>query len=155
MLSKFITGVWRFGLFMVAMPCFSQAAIAGNVNAADKSVHIDESVASDEVALTAEEKKRALRLYVQCRACHTLKKGEPNRVGPNLYGMFGSKAAYVEGFAYSKPLIESDVVWNDETMDLWLEKPTALVPGTKMVYGGMRNKADRELLIRYLKIETQ
>ncbi|MDA5192830.1 c-type cytochrome [Govanella unica] len=110
---------------------------------------------AEELALSPEDAKRGQILYVQCKACHTLKAGEPNRVGPNLHGMFGSKAAYVEGFKYSEALKNADLVWTVETMDKWLEKPSNLVPGTKMAYMGMKKKDDREKLIAYLKQETK
>lgn len=99
--------------------------------------------------------KRGKVLFLQCRACHTLKQGEPHRVGPNLHGLFDKKAAFADGFAYSDVLKAAQLVWTTETLDHWLEKPAHLVPGNKMAYAGMKAKADRDILIRYLKEETK
>ncbi|MEJ0067120.1 MAG: hypothetical protein WDM85_18315 [Caulobacteraceae bacterium] len=35
----------------------------------------------------------------QCRSCHSFVKGGPNLTGPDLYGVIGTKAAAVPGFA--------------------------------------------------------
>lgn len=113
------------------------------------------AIAGEMAVLSPEEMKRGQILYVQCRACHTLKAGEPNRVGPNLHGLFGSKTAYVADFKYSESLKAADFVWSATTLDKWLEKPSALVPGTKMAYAGLKNKADRDKLIAYLQQETK
>ena len=66
--------------------------------------------------------ERGKMMYLQCRACHSLEgRGSFTRSGPNLYGMFDSKAAFAEGFTYSDvdgP--NADVVWTPETLDPWL-----------------------------------
>jgi cytochrome c len=94
-------------------------------------------------------------LFVQCRACHSLKKGELNRLGPNLYGIFGMTAGKKEGFTYSAAMATSKIVWTPETMDAWIEKPREYIPGTKMVYAGMAKAEDRTALIEYLQKETK
>ena len=95
------------------------------------------------------------RLYLQCRACHSLKKGEPNKIGPNLYDFYGKQAGSQERFNYSSELLDSQILWDYDNLDRWLENPQALIPENKMVYVGMRNPKDREDLIAYLLIETQ
>jgi len=95
------------------------------------------------------------RLYLQCRACHSLKKGEPNKIGPNLYNFYGKQAGSQERFNYSSELLDSQILWDYDNLDRWLENPQALIPENKMVYVGMRNPKDREDLIAYLLIETQ
>lgn len=95
------------------------------------------------------------RLYLQCRACHSLKKGEPHKIGPNLYNFYGKQAGSQERFNYSSELLDSQILWDYDNLDRWLENPQALIPENKMVYVGMRNLKDREDLIAYLLIETQ
>lgn len=95
------------------------------------------------------------KAFIQCAACHNLKEGQPNKVGPNLYGIFGRKAASLEGFAYSKALQKSDIVWNEDHIRAWLEKPTDYVPGTIMAFIGIQNKEQQDILIEYLKEETK
>jgi cytochrome c len=97
---------------------------------------------------------RGKRLFLQCRACHELKAGEPHKVGPNLHGVFGTRAASAPDFQFSAALQKSGITWNEQTMDAWLARPTDLVPGTIMAYAGMPNAADRRALIAWLAAET-
>ncbi len=98
---------------------------------------------------------RGKRLFLQCRACHELKAGEPHKVGPNLHGVFGTRAASAPDFQFSAALQKSAITWSEQTMDAWLARPTDLVPGTIMAYAGMSNAADRRALIAWLAAETR
>ncbi len=98
--------------------------------------------------------KRGRLLYIQCRACHELKEGEPNKVGPNLHGMIGRKSALAEGFGYSPALKAANLTWDLATLDRWIEKPSALVPGNSMAFAGVANPKDRAALITYIETES-
>ncbi len=104
--------------------------------------------------LASADLKRGETLYLQCRACHSLGEGEPHKVGPNLYGIFGRPAATQPGFAYSEALSDAGITWTPETMDRWLQRPSELVPGTKMVFIGIQDPADRAALIAWLMQAT-
>lgn len=98
--------------------------------------------------------ERGKMMYLQCRACHTLEQGGLNKVGPNLHGVFGSPAGFAAGFAYSEPMKNSDVVWSPETLDPWLLRPSSFIPGSRMVFVGIKNPQDRANLIAYLLTQT-
>lgn len=85
-----------------------------------------------------------------CKACHAVEKGK-NGIGPSLAGVYGTKAGDVPGYAFSPALKASGLVWNDATLDKWLESPMKMVPGTKMTYSGQSDKAKRAEIIAYLK----
>jgi cytochrome c len=98
---------------------------------------------------------RGKRQFLQCVACHDLKSGGPAKVGPNLEGIFGRKAGTVAGLVPPSAQIKSSgIVWTDDVMDKWLEKPSNVVPGTLMAFAGMLKPEDRLSLIAYMKQET-
>ncbi len=91
----------------------------------------------------------------KCRACHDLSDAKKNRLGPYLYGIVGQPAAQVAGYTYSdahkKVSQEKRLVWNVATLDGYLLAPKAVIPGNRMVFAGLPNKADRDAIIAYLQ----
>ncbi len=87
---------------------------------------------------------------MQCRACHAVEPGR-HGIGPSLAGIYGTKAGEIPGYMVSEALKSSGVVWNDAALDKWLQGPSKMVPGTKMVYAGMPDAAKRAEVIAYLK----
>ena len=85
-----------------------------------------------------------------CAVCHTLEDGK-NKIGPSLAGIVGRKAGSVPGFSYSAANKDSGDTWNDTTLDTYLTDPRKFMPGTKMVFAGLKNSEDRKALIEYLK----
>jgi cytochrome c len=92
------------------------------------------------------------QIYKRCGGCHSI---DRNRVGPKHEGLFGRKAGSVPGFDYSKAMRQSGIVWDDATLDRFLENPRAVVPGTKMTYAGVKDAQERADLIAYLKQATK
>jgi len=99
--------------------------------------------------------KRGQLLSLACAACHTFGAGEKPIVGPNLHGVFGRRAADVEGFDYSPALRASGLVWTPRALEAWLADPASFVAGTKMSFTGYRSAEDRRDLIAYLLHATQ
>jgi cytochrome c len=109
------------------------------------------ALAADQAALL----KRGAVLSMRCSTCHEFAAGKPNKVGPNLRGTLGKPAGGVAGFAYSPALLASKTVWTDATLDAWLERPTAVIPGTRMAFVGLPRPEDRAALIVWLKQATK
>ncbi|MBV8132749.1 MAG: cytochrome c family protein [Alphaproteobacteria bacterium] len=84
-----------------------------------------------------------------CAICHTVDAGK-NKIGPSLAGVVGRKAGSVPGFAYSAANKKSGDTWDAQTLDTYLTDPRKFMPGTKMVFAGLKNPEDRKALIEYL-----
>jgi cytochrome c len=85
----------------------------------------------------------------QCSVCHSTVAGK-NAVGPSLFGIVGRKAGQVEGFRYSAANKNSNLTWDEATLDKYLTSPKAVVPGTIMTYAGVKDDTKRADLIAYL-----
>ena len=86
----------------------------------------------------------------QCGICHTANKGGPAILGPNLWGVVGRKAGSVPGYNYTSGMKAAGFTWTDEKLEAYLPAPRAMVPGTKMTYGGLHDPAKLADLIAYL-----
>ena len=104
-------------------------------------------------ALAAEgNAQRGEAIYSRCMACHALAQ---NRVGPRHCGLFGRKAGTAPNYQYSSAMKKYGVIWNEETLDHFIENPMKAVPGTKMGYAGVKDAQERADLIAYLKKATR
>lgn len=95
---------------------------------------------------------RGEQIYTRCLACHAL---AYDRVGPRHCGLFGRLAGSVSGFEYSPAMKNSKISWNEKTLDRFLAKPLAMVPGSTMTYDGVPDPKERADLIAYLKRANQ
>jgi len=85
-----------------------------------------------------------------CQACHTFQKGQPNNIGPNLYGVVGRPVASLPGFNYSAALKAKGGTWTFDALNTWLKDPRADVPGTLMTFAGFDDESERADVIDYL-----
>ena len=91
------------------------------------------------------------KVFNQCKACHTIETGGPNRVGPNLHGIVGRASGSVETFKYSDAMKGAGLTWDEANLDKYLNDPKAAVPGNKMAFAGVKNEQARKDLIAFLK----
>ena len=94
------------------------------------------------------------QVFKQCKVCHSIGPGAKAGVGPEQNGVFGAVAGSRPGYNYSAAMKEAGqkgIVWNDATLDKYLENPKSVVPGTKMVFLGLKNEKDRQDVIAFLK----
>ncbi|MEH6720363.1 MAG: cytochrome c family protein [Aurantimonas endophytica] len=91
--------------------------------------------------------------FRKCAACHAVGEGAANKIGPELNGIVGETVASVEGYSFSPALTTfaaEHPTWTPELLTQWLENPRELVPGTKMVFPGIRDADEIANIIAYL-----
>ena len=93
------------------------------------------------------------KIFKKCQNCHQIGEDAKNRVGPQLNNIFGRSAGVLPGVKYSKNMIqagEEGLVWNIETLNLFIENPKALIAKTRMSFRGLKKEDDRKNLLLYL-----
>ncbi|NRA30191.1 MAG: cytochrome c family protein [Parvularculaceae bacterium] len=115
----------------------------------DAAAKVDDVVAS----FTGDVAK-GKRVFTKCMSCHSIKEGQ-NRVGPSLYGIIGREAGTVAKFNYSDANKNSGITWTPEILLDYLEDPQGYIPGTRMVFPGLKSEEDRQNVIAYLQEEAK
>ena len=90
------------------------------------------------------------KVFKKCSACHSIKSGGGNKIGPALYNVVGRKVGVLDDYKYSKALTEYEKNWSFEELNGFLLKPKDWIKGTKMAYAGLRKEKDRASVILYL-----
>lgn len=91
--------------------------------------------------------------FAACQPCHRIGEGAIHISGPHLNGLFGRKAGAEPGFHFSKAMTDAGakgLVWNEETLSHFLEKPQAFVKGTRMPFRGVDDPDERKAIIAYV-----
>jgi len=89
--------------------------------------------------------------FKKCMPCHDVGDKAKNKIGPLLNGLEGRKTGSIEGYNYSDANKNSGIVWNEAQFLDYIKDPKAKIPGTKMVFLGIKNETEAKSLWVYLK----
>jgi cytochrome c len=106
--------------------------------------------ATTSIALAQDVEKGAI-VFKKCAICHKIGPGATNLVGPELNGLDGRHSGSAPGFNYSDANKNSGIVWNEQTFSEYIKDPRAKVPGTKMIFAGIKNEQEVKDLWAYVK----
>ena len=88
--------------------------------------------------------------FNKCLACHAVGEGAKNKVGPELNGLDGRKSGTTAGYSYSEANKNSGITWNKEVFLEYIKDPKAKIPGTKMIFAGIKNETEAGNLWAFL-----
>jgi len=89
--------------------------------------------------------------FKKCFPCHSIGEGAKNKVGPELNGLDGRHSGTAPGYHYSDANEKSGIVWNEATFKEYIKDPRVKIPGTKMIFPGIKNETEVANLWAYLK----
>src|SRR6202040_3011956 len=99
----------------------------------------------------AQDVDEGATVFKKCGICHKIGAGATNLVGPELNGLDGRHFGSVAGYSYSPANKDSGIVWNEETFEEYIKDPKAKIPGTKMIFAGIKNEQEAKDLWAYIK----
>ena len=108
-------------------------------------------LAASTAAASAQDVAAGEQSFKKCLPCHSVGEGAKNKVGPELNGIDGRKAGSAEGFNYTEANKNSGLTWSESVFKEYIKDPRAKIPGTKMVFAGIKNEEEVNNLWAYLK----
>ena len=108
------------------------------------------ALAASTAAASAQDVAAGEQSFKKCLPCHSVGPGAKNKVGPELNGLDGRKAGTAEAFNYTEANKNSGITWGESTFKEYIKDPRAKIPGTKMVFAGIKNEPEVNDLWAYL-----
>jgi cytochrome c len=99
----------------------------------------------------AQDAELGEKSFRKCAPCHDVGPAAKNKVGPELNGLDGRKSGSVAGYSYSAANKNSGLTWDEAVFKEYITDPKAKIPGTKMIFAGIKSEKERGDLWAYLK----
>lgn len=109
------------------------------------------ALAASVSAVSAQDIAAGEQSFKKCLPCHSVGEGAKNKVGPELNGIDGRHSGTAADYNYTDANKNSGITWNEETFKEYITDPRTKIPGTKMVFAGIKNETERNNLWAYLK----
>ena len=100
-----------------------------------------------ELSCNAENGKK---VFKKCAACHSVEKTDKHKTGPNLLGLAERTSGTIEGFKFSRAMRDASIVWNEESLKDFLEKPRKSIPRNRMAFSGIKDSQDRADVVCFI-----
>jgi cytochrome c len=101
--------------------------------------------------VSAQDAAAGEKVFGVCKACHQIGETAKNGVGPQLNGIIGRKAGTVPSYNYTAANKDSGITWDEATFREYIKNPKAKIPGTKMIYAGLKDEKKTDDLLAFLK----
>lgn len=102
-------------------------------------------------AARAQDAAAGEQVFRKCLPCHAVGPGAKNKVGPELNGLDGRHSGSAPGYSYSAANKNSGITWEEATFKEYIKDPRGKIPGTKMMFAGIKKEKDIADLWAYLK----
>jgi cytochrome c len=100
---------------------------------------------------TAQDLEAGENSFKKCLPCHSVGADAKNKVGPVLNGLEGRKSGTIEGYSYTEANKKAALIWDEATFKDYIKDPRAKIPGTKMVFAGIKNEKEAADLWAYIR----
>jgi cytochrome c len=107
-------------------------------------------VSASAAAALAQDLAAGEQSFRKCLPCHAVGPDAKNKVGPELNGLDGRKSGTAQGYSYSDANKNSGITWSQATFKEYIQDPRAKIPGTKMIFPGIKNEKEKDNLWAYL-----
>ena len=148
----FFYAIYTVSVLLYTIPNQGAYAVSTPDNGSSQSKAVETaSTDTDDTNTVTVSAEAGAKVFKKCKACHTDDEGGKDKIGPNLWGVFGREVATKDGFGFSDAMQQfSGKTWDLAMMDTFLKKPKDMVKGTAMAFAGIKSQDDRNNLIAYL-----
>ena len=141
-------------VFEVKKPDIDGYKVEVNVGGTTATQASSESQVDIAALLAMGDVEHGMKVYKKCKACHSIKQGGGNKIGPSLWNVILRPVGSVTDYKYSKALSSYGKEWTFEEMNGFLIKPKDWIKGTKMAYAGLKSEKERAAVILYMNENT-